>query len=593
MKPIWKWVIGIVVSLLMIIAVGVWYLSRHWRPILDARLKEAVMNATDSLYLIAYDELDFNLITGNASIKNFRLTVDTTMYAKLEHRQQAPDNVYNINIANLRVRQFHPRGILSDRRLRIDDIIIDTPAIQVINTYHAYNDTVATKRDQRSLYQRIAHILNEVSVGDIHFNDIQFKFSKRTDSAVNETALNHLNVRVRDVLIDSVSQFDTTRFYLTQAIDVDMPGFRYETPDSFYYVSFDRLQLATSYRQLLIKGLKYAPRMNRREFYRRSQQAKDMAIIAFPTIRLEDVDLQRFVDSRQLYAGSLHIDSGTVAISNDLRYPKHPTNKIGKSPHQLLLKMKQVIKIDSVLLNHLSVSYAEVSKKYGKEGKITFDNASGVFRNVTNDTSALLKNQVMEAQLTAYLMNTGKLDVLFAFDMLDKRGGYTYKGTVGPMNGMPFNRIITPLLNAEIGSANIKGLNFDVQADDHRARGSLRFDYDNMRLHLLSADDDGNTSSNKVVSFLTNSFIINDSNPDANGQYHRGRINYTRPETYSFFKMLWQSLLQGIKESAGISPEREQRLMNTAEEAKRAAEKTGGFFRRVFGKKGEGEKNQD
>ncbi|SKB70065.1 hypothetical protein SAMN05660226_02761 [Parapedobacter luteus] len=588
MKPIWKWVIGITVSLLLVISVSAWYLSRHWRPILDARLKEAVMNATDSLYLIAYDELGFNLVTGNATIENLRLTVDTARYAKMEINQQAPDNVYNISIANLQIRRFHPRRILADRRLNIDDIIIDTPAIQVVNTYHVYNDTVATKRDPRTLYQRIAHLLNEVSVGNIYLNDIQFKFTKNTDSAVNETALNNLNIHVRDVLIDSVSQFDTSRFYLTRAIDVDMPGFRYETPDSFYYVSFDRVQLATLYKRLLVTGLKYAPRMNKSEFYKRSQQAKDMAIIAFPAIHLEDIDLQRFVDSRKLYAGSLHIDSGTVAISNDLRYPRHATNKMGKSPHQLLLNMKQTIKIDSVLLNHLNISYAEVGKKYGKEGKITFDDASGVFRNVTNDTSALLRNQVMEAQLTTYLMNTGKLDVLFAFDMLDKDGKYTYKGQLGPMNGTPLNRMITPLLNAEIGSANIKGLRFDVQADDRRARGSLRFDYDNMRLHLLTEGDDGGRSSKRVVSFLANSFIINDSNPDANGQYHRGRINYTRPPTYSFFKMLWQSLAQGIKECAGISPERERRLLNAAEEAKQAAEKTGGFFRRVFGKKAEG-----
>src|SRR5690606_34745986 len=107
---------------------------------------------------------------------------------------------------------------------------------------------------------------------------------------------------------------------------------------------------------------------------------------------------------------------------------------------------------------------------------------------------------------------------------------------------------------AEVASANIKGVRFDVRADDHRSRGSLRFDYDNMRLSLLTNDGNGERSSKKVLSFLANSFVINDSNPDANGKYHTGRINYVRPESYSFFKMLWQSLLQGIKECAGISP---------------------------------------
>ncbi len=587
MKPVWKWIIGIVATLLIVVVIGAWYLSRHWKPILDAQLKEAIINSTDSLYLIAYDALDFNLITGNASIKNLRLTADTNRYAEMERLQRAPDNIYHIDIANLRIRRFYTRRVLTERKLHIDDIIIDTPSIHVANKYHVYNDTVATDRDERTLYQRISNILREVSVSRIALNDIQFKFSKTTDSTQNETILRNLNVQVADILIDSLSQFDTTRFYHTRAIDIDMPGLRYDTPDSFYYVSFDRLQIATLYKQVTLSGLKYAPRMSKAEYFKRKQQAKDMVILAFPTIRLEDIDLHRFVRSQKLHAGSLHIDSGTVAIANDLRYPKQPTNKIGKSPHQLLLKLKQPIKIDSVLLNNVAISYAEVSRKYKKEGEITFDRTSGVFRNVTNDSVALSQDKTMVADLTTYMMNTGKLDVVFTFDMLDKQGAHTYKGKLGPMNGKPLNRILTPLLNAEVASANIKGLSFDVKADDHRARGSLRFDYNDMRLKLLTNDQEGEKASKKVLSFLANSFIINDSNPDANGKYHTGRINYVRPETFSFFKTLWQSLLQGIKECAGISPEREQRLMNAAEEAKKASEKTGGFFKRVFGKKDE------
>src|SRR5690606_7702538 len=173
--------------------------------------------------------------TGNASIKELRLTVDTARYAELELEERAPDNTYTLTIGNLRIRNFHPRRILTDRRLNINDIIIDTPSIHIVNKYHAYNDTVSSKtNDSLTLYQRIGNILREVSVGDIHFNNIQFSFLKKTDSTAKETMLKNLNVRVSDLLIDSVSQFDTTRFYHTRAIDVDVPGFRYETPDSFY-----------------------------------------------------------------------------------------------------------------------------------------------------------------------------------------------------------------------------------------------------------------------------------------------------------------------------------------------------------------------
>src|SRR3546814_14826546 len=81
--------------------------------------------------------------------------------------------------------------------------------------------------------------------------------STRTDTLLPYTTL------FRSILIDSLSQFDTTRFYHTRAIDIDMPGLRYETPDSFYYMSFDRLQIATLYKRLTLSGFKYAPRLSK------------------------------------------------------------------------------------------------------------------------------------------------------------------------------------------------------------------------------------------------------------------------------------------------------------------------------------------
>src|SRR5690606_12890575 len=306
-------------------------------------------------------------------------------------------------------------------------------------------------------------------------------------------------------------------------------------------------------------------------------------------IRLENIDLHRFVRSQKIYAGSLHIDSARVAIAKDLRYPKVVENKVGQSPHQLLLRMRQPLKIDSVLLRGVDIRYSEVSAKYGREGEITFDRTSGVLYNVTNDTLALIQNRSLTASFTSYLMDRGKLDVVFDFDMLDERGAYTYKGTLGRMDGRSLNRIITPLLNAEVASANIRGLSFAMQANDTRAWGSLRFDYNNMRINLLQRQDDGRNSSMRVASFLATSFVINDSNPDANEVYHTATINYRRPPTYSFFKTVWKSLLEGIKQCAGISKEREQRLMNAAEEAKEIKEKTGGFFRRIFRKRDAGD----
>lgn len=591
MKPIWKWVIGILTVLALGIGIGAWYLSRHWKPILDKQLKEAVADASDGLYSISYDDLDINLLTGNILLDNFELKPDTSVYARLKLAEDAPDNTYHVRVDRLRIRKFHPRQVLMSKQLNIDEIIFDQPYVHVRNEYQAYNDTVSTqKKESKTLYESISNTFNAVSVGDILLNNIDFQFTKVTDSTSRETKLANINLRVHDILIDSLAQRDSSRFFYTRGIDVAMPGFRYESPDSLYYVSFNHIHVNTagSTNELLLTGLEYAPRVSRTEFYRQVGYAKTMADLAFDTIRLKDIDVQRFINNQRIHANTLHVRGGTVEISNDIRQGRRPRNHIGNGPHQQLMKINQHFRIDSAYIDSVDISYAEISASTGKEGKITFDRTSGTLYNVSNDSLTLSANKEMKWDMTTYMMNTGKLSVLFTFDMLAENGTYAYKGTLGPMNGRSLNRIILPLLDVEVASANIRGLSFDVNATDTRARGSLRFDYTNLKANILGeTEEDGSRSSRGILSFVANSFIINDSNPDANDVYHPGPINFSRPPEFSFWKYTWHSLLDGIKPSVGISAEREQRLKSTAESAKNTAERTGGFFRNLFRKKGE------
>lgn len=139
-----------------------------------------------------------------------------------------------------------------------------------------------------------------------------------------------------------------------------------------------------------------------------------------------------------------------------------------------------------------------------------------------------------------------------------------------------------------------------MQGTDHRNWGDFRFDYDDLKINLLNKkNEDGEQSSKKVVSFLVNELLINDSNPDKKGVYTVAKVNYRRVPEHTFFKTMWQSLLDGIKQCAGISKEREAKLMGVAETgknivekgkdivegAKEVGKKAGNFIKGIFKKK--------
>ncbi|GGE34471.1 hypothetical protein [Sphingobacterium cellulitidis] len=600
MKPIWKWIIGIVVVIIVaIIGVG-WYYSRNWKPIVETKLKETVTKATNGLYSLKYDDLDLNVALGNVTLKNAELIPDSAVYKRMVLSKEAPNSRYHIKLSALKVRRFNIWDVIKNRKLYIKEINFDSPDIHMISERHAYNDTIQPKQS-KTLYDNIKDVFSSINVRDIHIDNIKFKFSKIEEGKSSDIELDSIGIKVHDILVDQASIHDTTRLFYTKMVEVDVPKFEYELSNGIYKAKFDRLLMNTRDQNVLLTKVEYAPKMNKATYFKARNQNITMAVMKFDTLRFEKLDFKELIDNQQTIAQHVQIKNGSVSLYNDKRYPKKSASKIGKSPHQQLMKVKQLIRIDTVYVDNIDVLYGEYSAKFHKEGVITFNKARGTLTNVTNDSTLLAKNKFMRADLQAKIMNSGLLKIQFGFDMLSKDGYHTYKGSLGRMQATSFNKILTPLLNAEISSGNIRSISFNFQANDYRNWGDFRFDYDHLKLNLMNAVDPGMSKTKKgVLSFVVNNILINDSNPDANEKYHIGKVNYKRVPEHTFFKTMWQSLLDGIKQCAGISKEREAKLMGAAEKGKEVMEetkgvikKTGKFFKGLFKKKDKKEEENE
>ncbi|MBE8714191.1 hypothetical protein [Sphingobacterium hungaricum] len=596
MKSVWKWIL-ISLGVLIVIIIGVsWYFANNWKPLVEQKLKDVIHNSTNGLYTLTYDDLDLNLALGNVTLKNAHLIPDSAVYAKLVLAKEAPNNQFNIKLDALKIRRFGLMNILTNKKLSINTIILENADIHLVNEYHAYNDTISTK-PKKTLYESVQDVLSSISVKDIKIDNFKFKFTKLADGKSSDILLDSVNINIHDVLLDETSINDSSRLFYTKMVDIHVPKFAYEMPDDIYKASFEDLRLNTQKKNLLLTRVSYAPKMSKANFFKTKNQNVTMAVMNFDTVRIDNIDLKQLLDNQITVAKSVQLKSGAVSLYNDKRFRKVPKNKIGNSPHQQLMKMKSLLSIDTVYVDDVDILYGEFSAKYNQEGIITFNHATGILTNVTNDSLRLSKDKFMRADLTAKIMKSGTLKAQFGFDMLSKTGFYTYKGSLGPMQATAYNKILRPLLNVEIASGNVKSVRFDMQGTDTKNWGDFRFDYDNLKIKLLNEPDAEKKSSKKVISFIVNNIIINDSNPDANEVYHTGKINYTRNPQHTFFKTLWQSLLEGIKQCAGISPEREARLMGAAKDVKNASKetqgalkKTGSFIKGIFKKNDKEEK---
>ncbi|WP_028295285.1 hypothetical protein [Olivibacter sitiensis] len=589
MKTFVKWFLGIIAFLAILLGGGLWYLSNHWRPLLNEQIHALVISSSDSLYHVEYDDFDFNLATGNAEVRNFRLIPDTNVYNQLKAQQKAPDNLYELEVAKLLIRDFHPRRIYSERRLNIDQIVIDHPTIKIINDNQPYNDTVQHNGDEKSLYERISPVMKELRVEHVALKNIDFTHVNRSNRQEKSTSLRNVNVNVTDILIDSTSQKDLNRFYNAKSVDFELDKYRMATGDSLYYLDVDGIAFSTSRRSISLGKVKLTPRYNRTDFYKKVKLAKERYDIAFDSLSINNIDLFKLVKQQKLFAGNLKLGKGTVEIYKNGLYPKKPKKaKVHAFPIQQLSKLALDLKIDTLLLGEAFIRYTELNGKTQQTGSVFFSKTHGSFYNITNDSASLAKNKVLTAKIDSRFMGNGHLDITFKFDQKDQWGAFSYSGSLKNMNGTALNPLTKPLAMIEVSSGNLNDLRFDVQANEKLAKGMVSFRYNNLKAVILKKDDKtGKVAKMGMVSTLANAFIINDSNPDANDMFHPGPIHYQRPPEASFFNFLWKSLFEGVKASVGVSKEREARLMNTAEGASGTAKKVKGFFKGVFGKEKE------
>lgn len=557
---VFKWVAGIMFLLFLAADAMSWYLSAKLRPVITKELKDLVLNATDSLYRIEFSTVNTNFLLGNASVSDVKIIPDTNIFNKLITLKRAPNNIYEVSLKKLTIRNFHPFRIYNDKKLNVDQLLFEHPNVVMINRQFDFNEN-RPPRPNKSPYEYISKFLKEVSVDQIKLNDISFKYVNKNQPVPEVDSVNKLDIILKDWLIDAQSVTDPTRIYLLKDVLINLNDYQFATPDSLYFVQLNEFSFAASTGRLNIKKFGVVPRYSEMDFGRKVGFSKERFSIQMSDINLNGIDLPLYVKKRELMADEMNITNGYVSVFNNNELPGQGVERVGKFPHQLLQMVKAQLTVKKLKLNDVDISYAEYDEDSKQKGRITFEKTSGTILNVTNEEKMKAKNPFMLANLNTYMMGQGKLMVNFKFDLNAKNGAFSYHGELTNMDGGVLNRITKPLGMLQVNSGMVKKLSFDVVADEAKASGNLNFQYNDLSIGLLKKVE----GKNRLVklglfSMLANSLVIRPDNPDANGIMVPASIYFQRDPKISFFSFIWKTLLQGIKYTVGLTPEKQAEI---------------------------------
>lgn len=569
-----KWIASILLVILLILIGVAWYINSQWKPLLTAAIKNTTIEATDSLYKVDFANITINILTGGVKIDSIKITPNLDIYQKLIAKGVAPENLIDLSVNQLSLKKVNPLKVYRYKKLDVGAIVIDAPSLTVM--YTKLTGQRIKKEDHRTAYERIQKLLKELKIASIFLADVKFKYVDYTYKKPKVTAIDKVNIRLNDILVNATSAIDSTRIFTAKDVIAEVSDYKFATPDSVYFVNIKHFVVSTLKKEIVVAGVGLLPRFNDIAFSNQFEKQQERYKILFDSVTASNINFNELLERRTINTSNVKLMNGQMSIFLNREKPKRMDDKGQNFPHLALQRVPWDIIADTVILKNIKINYTEYNPKTSLKGTIFFDDLNGRIFNVTNDSATLSKKQFTNAYVQTYLMGRGKIDMHIKFDLTDPLGAFTYKGSLGEMQTGAINSLTKPMAMVMTSSGKINSLDFDMRGNLKGAGGKVVLKYDDLNVILMKQDERENFKKMGLISLFANALLLERANPSRNKPLRVANIYYSRPNEASFFNLMWKAIFAGLKVSVGITEEKEARLMKRAEnfkEAKQSREK--------------------
>lgn len=521
-------------------------------PIAERKLKNMVYTASDGIYHINIGHLDLHLLSGNAELQDISLIPDTQLFRKLQQTGQAPAELITLHVKEIQITGAHPFRYLFKKQADIGSVRLKDPE----GTLSQFREEKKSSAPAKTIYQKISDKIRRISVGQIGLEHIRLIYNDFTGSVPAKTSLNELSLAATGLLIDSVTQHDSTRTLYCRDIVTEIKNFKGLTSDGNYHYSLKSASYSTRRQRLEASGLTLRP-LPRETFFART--TADRFSLDLHTLILENFRFRDFQLEQKFIAGKIKMEGGSFDVSGNPRGPVAVSDRIITFPNYCLRHLGYPVLVDTTVITGMEISYHEVNKRSGKTGMIRFCKTTARLQHISNDSSSMDNQAFSQLNLTSSFMDAGKLELNAVFNLRDPSYGYRISGHLGAMPLTVINPAVMPLALAEIKKGQFNSLDFNLTGNRKSVHGKVKALYSGLSVTLLSSSPGDNYHEKPLKTLAAKLFVVKAANPDAPGATPRtARVIFLRPNNYLFFKTLWASLLSGIKPCAGMGDTQKQ-----------------------------------
>ena len=467
----------------------------------------------ENIYFKA-DQLQAVKIKSIAS-RNANITIDG--FQVLALGKSSTKDVFSVSTDQIKILNNKSRYIGQKLDIKLDGIEVNNPSVQITSA------TKNKKKNQKASTPPpfIAHI------GFIRINNGKVSQKKQN---IEKLAVGKLDIKV-DKVFSNTELFKKDIPFKTEKNYVNAKNIRLDA-GKYYYLKV--AEIKSTGKNTDISEFNYLPKYSRAGFSKVIAKESDLYTIKVKKINIKDDNTQLGKNS-SIDLSKISIDGLHCNIYHDLAPPDDIAVRYLFS--KKLRDVKIPLFIKEISIKNSDLEYEEDAEKSNIPGKLTFNNFQAQITNVNN---AKIKGRPTVINTDASFDFYGKAEtkVNWKFDVKDLADKFTIKGDVQKLSADNVNLFVRPYLNITL-DGNIDYLKFDYYGSQDGIAGKFYFKYNDMYVNFLNKK--GN--ERKFLNTIANWFVKNESK----GEPGHVVIDKKREPERSFFSMLWQGIMEGLK----------------------------------------------
>lgn len=507
---------------------------------------------TGNRYYFKSASINISTAANKVTALNFELHPGLNQQQLYRH---SVNEIYNIRIPMITVHGIDGidfNSLLSGNHLSLKDVLIKAPVIEVYQKEEPQNKQDHSKAEASTIYHKIANEIKSISIDTFQVVNGTLITHMGATNRINR--LKQVSILMRNVLIDSSTQYDTKRFLFAKRARLSAKNFYGRTHDNLYYFKCAFINMSTTEDKITAHGFQLHPRFNKQQFESHLHDRKEMYNLSIPKITLHGISWSKLTNYKNIIANSAVVSNGSCKIFLDRSLPFRHV-KINNFPQQILMRIPVAISIAQVHIHECNLAYSEYNPGMDKTGTIYIDHLKGEITNITNMPEQIKKTNLLVIKSSGLFMHKIPMTNGFVFDLSKyKTGNFRMDLNIGELDSSVLNPITAPMGEFMIKKGRILVGIAHVTGDNFKATGKGELLYKNLYLIGLKKDKSKPSGIKKksIISFLGNVFLIKNNNPEKGEEPRIVDFYFKRENKTTFFSLVWGTIYLGILKTIGL-----------------------------------------